>query len=279
MVGFLTEVGKRIADRWFTGLLLPGCLLLAVLGCAVRLGHAHALDSGRLTAGVEHVAQQWRDEPLRVLVAGALVIAAACLAGLAAQGCGWLTERCWLRHRRLIALPVLRRAARRFVPSRRQRAERAAERSGIVPVAGYLPQRPTWMSDRIRLIEARVYAQHWISATLAWPRVWLLADETARAPVHSARQRFAAAVTLAGWAECYGLAGLLWWPAAVIGGLTYAVALYRARAALDEFATLVESLVDIQGRALADSLGVPLPTGRITAAEGTLINDILHKGD
>ncbi|MEV7427560.1 MULTISPECIES: hypothetical protein [unclassified Streptomyces] len=279
MIGFLTEATKRIADRWFTELLLPGCLLLAVLGCALRLGHAHALDAEHLVTGIDHLVRQWRHEFVRAVVDVLLLVAAACVLGLAAQGCGWATGRCWLRSRRLIPLPGLRRAVRRFVPSRRDRAERAARRAGVVPVADYLPQRPTWMSDRVRLIEARVRAQHWISVTLAWPRVWLLADETARAPVQSASRRFGGAVVLAGWAECYALVGLLWWPALAIGGAAYAVALYRARVRLEEFATLVESLVDVRVRALCESLGVALSSGRITSAEGALVDDILHKGD
>jgi hypothetical protein len=42
-------------------------------------------------------------------------------------------------------------------------------------------------------------------------------------------------------------------------------------------ADLVEAAVDTYQRPLADALGVDLPHGRITPAEGARINDILNK--
>jgi hypothetical protein len=275
MIGLLTEVGKRIATRWFTEVLLPGLLLVAVIGCALALGHGQALDSDALVAAAERMWARLRGHPVRWVVELALAVAAAGLIGVAARGIGRLVQRFWLRERHVLPQWVQFRL-RRW--SRHQRALTAASRHGVEPVRAYLPQRPTWMSDRLRLIEARIRGQYWFSSTLAWPRIWLLTSEEVHAPVRHARARFDEACILAGWAVPYFLVGLYWWPAGLIGLTTTLVAWRRARLALDEFATLVESTIDIHWRTLVTALGVTITGDALTVGEAALIEDRLHKG-
>ncbi|MFE4256266.1 hypothetical protein ACFRU3_43970 [Streptomyces sp. NPDC056910] len=266
VTGILSEVGKHVSSRWVTAVLLPGLLLVALTAAGCHLGHGHALDVGELADWVDRLARAAHRRPARAAVAAGLALLAASLAGTVAGELGRAVERWWLRTR----------------PGhggrRRARALRAAERNGISPVEAYLPQRPTWMSDRVRLIEARVRAQYWFDAATAWPRLWLLVGDEVRRPVVEARMGFAEAVTLAGWSCLYGIAGVFWWPALVTAACVALTSWSRARSGLEEFATLVEGVIDVHHRALADALGVPLGGGGMTEAEGRRIDDILRKG-
>ena len=269
MIGFVTEVGKRIATAWLTAVLLPGLLLVAVTGGAVVLGHAHALDVGALERAVGRL----HDRPAGWVTGVALAAALAGVLGVTARGTGRLVQRFWLRERQVVP--------HRLVPerwSRHHRALAAARRHGVEPVRAYLPRRPTWMSDRLRLVEARIRAQYRFSATLAWPRLWLLTPDEVHAPLHASRARFDEACVLAGWAALYVVLGGYWWPAALIGVVAGVVAWRRARSALDEFATLVESAIDVHWRTLAAALGVTVSGDAITPAEAALIQDQLQKG-
>lgn len=94
MGGLLGELGKKLADRWLTLLVLPGALFLAAVAAAHVLGHSHALDAGVLTAQVT----AWASTPAVASAGGQVVLlvgvlAGAAGAGLAAQGCGSLVER------------------------------------------------------------------------------------------------------------------------------------------------------------------------------------------
>jgi hypothetical protein len=272
MTGLLTEVGKRITTRWFNSVLLPGLLLVGVAGCAAVLGHRNALNIDALTAAAQRTADSGRSRPVPFGVEVALALAAAGLLGVAARGTGRLVQRFWLRERRF--LPGLVRS--RW--SRRSRELAAARRRGIDPVRAYLTQRPTWMGDRARLIEARVRAQYRFGAALVWPRIWLLTPDHVRAPIGNARTRFDDAGVLAGWAALYVLVGVWWWPAALAGLVTGLTAVRRARVALDEFGALVESAIDLHWRALAAALGIAIAGQEISEAEAALIEDRLHKG-
>ncbi|MFF2996575.1 hypothetical protein ACFVTC_18695 [Streptomyces sp. NPDC057950] len=266
VTGILSEVGKHVSSRWVTAVFLPGLLLVAVATAGCHLGHAHALDAGELADWVDRLAREAHRRPARAAVAAGVALLAAGLAGTVAAELGGAVERWWLR------------TGPGHGGRRRARALRAAERNGISTVDAYLPQRPTWMSDRVRLIEARIRAQHWFDAVTAWPRLWLLLSDEERRPVAEARIGFAEAVTLAGWGCLYGIAGIFWWPALVTAACVLLTSWRRARSGLEEFATLVEAVVDIRHRALADALGVPLGDGGMTEAEGRRIDDILRKG-
>ncbi|MFG3496745.1 hypothetical protein [Streptomyces sp. NPDC047886] len=267
VTGILSEVGKHVSTHWFRAVLLPGLLLVLVTVAGFRLGHGDALDSGRLTAWADGVAAGWRGRPARTVVDIALVLLAAGLAGTAAGALGRAIERWWLR-------PGRPGSGRR----RRGRALAVAERDGVTVVEAYLPRRPTWMSDRVRLVEARIRAQYWFDVALVWPRLWLLIGDETRRPVVEARTGFADAVTLAGWGCLYLVAGLFWWPALVVGAGVLLTGWSRARSGLEEFATLVEAVVDVHHRTLAEALGMPLDGAGVTEAEGRNMDDMLRKG-
>jgi hypothetical protein len=266
VTGILAEIGKHVSRRWFTEVLLPGLLLVTVTAAGLHLGHGRALDVGRLTVWVERLTRDWRGHPARAVVDAGLALLAAGVAGTVAGELGRAIERVWLR------------AGASGGESRRRRALKAAERDDVTVVEAYLPQRPTWMSDRVRLIEARIRAQYWFDASTAWPRVWLLIGDEVRRPIVDARTGFSEAVTLAGWGCLYLLAGIVWWPALVIGACVFITAWRRARGSLEELATLIEAVIDVHHRALAEALGVPLAAGGVTEAEGRMIDDILRKG-
>lgn len=266
VTGILTEVGRHVSSRWFTAVLLPGLLLVILTMTGFHLGHEHALDVGRLSAWVDETLRRWRDRPSDAAVGVALTLLAAGVLGTLARELGGVIERLWLR------------GGRSSGGRRRRRALRAGERDGITVVAAYLPQRATWMSDRVRLVEVRVRAQYWFDAAMAWPRLWLLVGDEVRQPVVAARTLFAEAVTLAAWGYLYLVAGVLWWPALIAGSGVSFIAWRRARVSLEELATLIEAVIDVHHRTLTEALGVPLGPEGITEADGRMIDDALRKG-
>jgi hypothetical protein len=255
MTGILTEVGRRLNNGWLLSVWLPGILFLAVAGCAITLGHGHALDADLLAVRVDTTSADLRAHLGRLVVALGAVAVAAGIIGTAAGGVGALVERWWLRTR-----PV-----------------DPPQSDGRSAIAAYLPTQPTAMSEQLRQLEARVHAQYWISVTLAWPRLWLLVDDAVRQPLLDARTRFAEAVRLAGWSVLYLLVGLWWWPALLAAAIVHATAWRRARVSLAEFTDLVEATVDTHHRALATALGITLSQPGITESEGALIDDQLRK--
>ncbi|TMR93073.1 hypothetical protein [Nonomuraea basaltis] len=119
MGGLLAELGKKIADRWFTLLVLPGLLYVAALAAAHALGHTHPFDARRVTDRLDTVNADAASAAGLALLGAYLLAAAA--AGLAAQGLGSLVERLWLAAdwagwppplRRLAALRTRRRHRR-----------------------------------------------------------------------------------------------------------------------------------------------------------------------
>ncbi|MFF3335320.1 hypothetical protein ACFYWX_38250 [Streptomyces sp. NPDC002888] len=266
VTGILAEIGKHVSSRWFTTVLLPGLLLVASTAVGARLGHGQALDVGELTGWVEETLRGWRQRPADAVVDVGLALLAAGVAGTVAGALGRGIERVWLR------------AGASDGGRRRRRALSAAERDGVTVVPAYLPQRPTWMSDRVRLVEARTRAQYWFDAAAAWPRLWLLLGDEARRPVVAVRAAFAESVTLAGWGCLYLLSGVLWWPALVVGACVFVTGWRRARGSLEELATLIEAVIDVHHRSLAEALGVPLGAEGVTEAEGRRIDDMLRKG-
>ena len=272
MIGALTEVGRRVNGRWLTAVLLPGLLLVAVAAVAAALGHARALDLGHLAAMAERTGRDLAANPGRLVLAVATALCTAGLAGAAAPGLGRLAERWWLRQRFLTGDRLTRTRW-----SRRSRTLAAARRAGRPVVAAYLPQCPTWLGDRVRLIEARVRAQYHVSAALVWPRLWLLLDEDARRPVSDARTRYGEATALVGWAVPYLLLGVRWWPTLLIGAGMLLTAWVRLRDNLAELAELAESAIDLRLRDLAEALGLPLAGAEPSAAEGRALDDRLGK--
>lgn len=96
MTGFLAELGKSLADRWLSLLILPGALLIAAVAAAGTLGQAHALDATLLRARITAVAATpSAHSPGALLLAIGGILAASALAGLTAVALGSITARVW----------------------------------------------------------------------------------------------------------------------------------------------------------------------------------------
>jgi hypothetical protein len=145
--------------------------------------------------------------------------------------------------------------------------------------AVYLPARPTWIADRIRLVDDRVAAQYGLRLALIWSRLWLLLAPDDRTHVTQARDRLDRAGMLAGWAVLYSALAFRWWPAVPLGVALGVFAWWRARSAAALFADIIESIVDLRYRDLVVALGFPVEAGRpLATATADAINDLLHKG-
>ncbi|MFC6081233.1 hypothetical protein [Sphaerisporangium aureirubrum] len=269
MEALLGELGRRIADRWLVQLVLPGLLWLAAAATALTLGHARALDFDRLVRHADLAARAVpaRPAPITLTIAAALALAA--LAGLAAQLIARALQAVWAGQWKPPAGSLAGRLTSR-------RTKKARDR-GPVPDR-YLPARPTWIGDRLRLAGERVNAQYGLHLPIIWTALWQLLDDPARTPVQDARDRFDQSLRLAAWGVLHIALAVLWWPALLIGAVTLTTAWRRGRATAATLADVVEATVDTHHRALADSLGIQLPHGRLTAAESALINDQLYKG-
>jgi hypothetical protein len=93
---FLGELGKKLADRWLTLLVLPGLLYVTVITVAGVLGQHHATDPGVLRTWVDTVAAAPASgSPARVLAGAIGILTGAAGAGLAATALGQLTQQAW----------------------------------------------------------------------------------------------------------------------------------------------------------------------------------------
>ncbi|CAL9666889.1 hypothetical protein [Streptomyces sp. enrichment culture] len=154
--------------------------------------------------------------------------------------------------------------------------DRLADRRNRICLAE--PTRPLWIGDRLAATDARVYAAYGLDLGTAWPRLWLTVPEETRAEVRLAATAFDAAAGLAGWGLLYLLLGAVWWPAAVAGVVVCAVGWRRGRVCVSVYADLVESVVDLHGRPLAQALGLTEDPGPMTEELGTEITAVVRKG-
>jgi hypothetical protein len=274
MSALLTGIGTRIAERWLQTVVLAGLLWIATLVIAVRLGHEHPFDVGRLSTWLDEIA---RDRVGRsasaVLLAVAAALLAAGAAGLTAGALGGAFQRLWgaagagpplswmvrwrLRVRRR-RVERARRAIARAVAHRRRggRLLLAYARHTARRRKPHEPERPTRIGDVFHGVAVRVHRRYALDLEPTWPRLWALLPETLRADVTAARQAYDAAARLAGWALLYLALAVLWWPGALAGAAVLATAVGRARDAASLLATLVETAVDLHLTDLAERLGV-----------------------
>lgn len=271
----LGEAGRRLSDRWLTRALLPGLLWCAIAAFAVLPGRGTVVDVRGAALAAARALDHLREHTSLAVVCGLLALAAATGAAAGAQAIGALARLAWLG-----SWPgPARRVAAALTGRRRAAALRRLEAGGRALPAAYLPARPTWIADRIRLTDDRIFAQYGLRLGLVWPRLWLLLEPDARNQVTRARDRFEQAGVLAGWAVLYLVPAPWWWPALPIGLGLGALAWWRARSAAALFADIVEATVDLHHRRLAAELGFPVEAGRVLdAATADAINDQLHKG-
>jgi hypothetical protein len=280
---FLGELGKKLADRWLTLLVLPGLLYITVITVAGVLGQGHATDPGALRTWVDMVAAAPASRSPAGVLAGAVgILTGAAGAGLAATALGQLTQQAWTTPGRRAPARWLtswrRRRWNRAYTTVRTALEAAAARTAATaspppaPVLGLAAavaactwiclveaDRPTWIGDRLRAADERIHRTYRLDLSAAWPRLWLLIPETARTELTAAHDSYTAAARLAGWAFLYLTVGAWWWPALVIAAATGVTAWIRARAATAVLADLVETTVDLYGPELARQLGITCP--------------------
>ncbi|MEQ4720607.1 hypothetical protein [Nonomuraea sp. B19D2] len=291
---FLSEFGKKLAERWFSLLVLPGALFLAVAVAARTLGHAHATDLPRLAGQVTAWAAGPAAGGWRQVVLLAAILAAAAMAGLAAQGLGALVERLtlaagwhnWPAPLRLCAARLVARRLRRWnaaatrwhrlreeaarARARGRRADPAARRAArraMTRVALEPPDRPTWCGDRLNAVAVRLERDLHVDASVCWPHLWLILPDATRAEITTARQALTRATTLTAWAALYLTLTWWWWPAAAIGGVLALAGWRRARAAADAYAVLLEAAARLHIRDLANQLGLDAAASPADAGE------------
>ncbi|CAL9647237.1 hypothetical protein [Streptomyces sp. enrichment culture] len=302
MGGFLSELGKRLAEQWMSLLVLPGALYLAFCAVAHSLGHAHALDVGRLTERIT----SWADAPAVGTVGGqvvllAAVLAAAAMTGLVAQAAGSVIERLHLAAGWRAWPPGLRQLARWRTARRRSRWERAASawhrqrkatglahaagepvdpaplraaHAAMTRIAAEAPDRPTWSGDRVHAAAVRMDRDHHLDFAAVWPHLWLILPDGTRAEITAARQALARAGTLGAWALLYLALTPWWWPAAVVGAGTALTSWRRTRAAADTFGLLLEAVTRLYARDLAGQLGAHV-IGLLTRPAGDSLSRLV----
>ncbi|MGQ0773244.1 MAG: hypothetical protein ACT4NY_02305 [Pseudonocardiales bacterium] len=304
MGGFLAELGKKLAERWLSLLVLPGLLYLGALAAAYTLGHRHPFDVARITRQLD----TWTTSPGVTSASGLVLvllvgILAAAGVGLAAQALGSLTERVWLADRWQSWPPPFRHLAASRTTIREKRwtaatqnyqsqldtkgAQRAGRvetltgedlgqaRRAVTRIAQEEPTRPTWIGDRIHAAITRLDREYDLGLATIWPHLWLAMPETTRTEITSARESLARATTLAGWGLLYLIAGTLWWPGLLIAAAIIGTAWRRARTAADTYALLIEAAARLYTADLARSLGID-HTGPLNQRTGLALTCLLQ---
>ncbi|MFD4231399.1 hypothetical protein [Streptomyces sp. NPDC058545] len=291
----MSELGKKLAERWLSLLVLPGALYLAVAVAAHTLGHTHPFDLPHLTQQIT----TWANPPATNTAGGQVVLLAAILAGaatagLAAQALGSLAERLCLATDWPAWPPPLRqlatwqtnrrhhrwtRAARIWHHHREQDAQALAHGQRTSPAARHAaeramtriapeePCRPTWIGDRLNAVAVRLERDHHLDLATIWPHLWLILLEETRTQITTARQNLTRATTLTAWALLYLPLTAWWWPAALITATLTLTAWARTRTATDTYALLLEATTRLHTRDLADRLGLN-PTSPLTPETG-----------
>lgn len=303
---FLAELGKKLAERWLSMLVVPGVLFLAVLAAARTLGHLHPFDFGLLTRQID----AWATAPSAarpsglaiVLVAGLLAAAGA---GVTAQALGSLVERIWLAEQ-WASWPAPARGIAKLRVHRRRRMWEAASknhqealdaraawlangrepaeepvvdldqtRRAMQRIALEAPARPTWTGDRIHAVVVRMDRDYQLDLPTVWPHLWLAMPETTRPEITTARESLSRAATLAGWGVLYLVAGALWWPGLLIPAAVIGTAWRRSRAAVEVYALLVEAAARLHTTELARSVGIE-HTGPLDQRTGFALTCLLQ---
>ena len=302
MGGLLDELGRKLADRWFQLLVLPGAFYLAVAIAAHTLGQSRPFDLHHLTTQVI----AWAKTPAASTAGGQVVLLAAALAGAAAAGlaaqalaavverltlaAGWGT---WIPPLRQLAGKRARSRQRRWDGSHRDysrlyrsaldsgtpepalRAERYAAYRARRRIALERPERPTWSGDRIQAAAVRLQRDLHLDLPTIWAGLWLILPDTARTEITAARQALPSATTLTAWAVLYALLAGLWWPAALIAVILAITGWHRTRTSANVYALLVETSTRLYARDLARQVSGEQPNA-FDAQAGDRLTAALH---
>ncbi|TCO47276.1 hypothetical protein [Actinocrispum wychmicini] len=272
MTTFFGELGRKLAEKWLSLLVMPGLLVLATAAVGATLGHSAPFDWDRLVRR----ADQWaRAVGTRPAVAQIGLLAAVLLAsfgvGLAVRALSGLTERLWLGQ---WWTPLARWGARRRAA--RWMNEQDPVRRNEISLAR--PARPTWMGDRLAASDVRVLNQYDVDLRAWWPRLWLVLDDPTRAELRAARAAFDDAATRATWAVGYLVTGLFWWPAGIVAVVVWITGWSRGRMAVRTYADLIESTVDLTAVVVARRLGFVGDHDRFTSEVGEALTAEFRKG-
>jgi hypothetical protein len=264
LTGLVTDVGRKLAERWSAAVVLPGLVFTAVAATALTLRQRHWSDAESLRHRLSALTGDGSGSTrTAVLLLG--VLAASCAAALLADALTGPYERAlqgsWPG--------PLGRGARRLTARRRARwqeredacraareraavgggAELAVELGGLEARRNLVsltpPECPTWIGDRLRAPAVRIRLEYRVELGDAWPRLWLLLPDSTRQPLTEARQRLDEAMRVGGWAVLYLLLGTVWWPSALVGAGAALVGWRRGRERAEVYAELVESAVDV----------------------------------
>ncbi|MFC8236475.1 hypothetical protein [Streptomyces sp. NPDC057284] len=274
MDGILSDLGKRIADRWFAFLILPGVPFAATVIVAWAMtpsGAAHALDLDILVRRLDTLGAT--AQTIKGIVSGCLLVAGVAVVAVLVRELSLIVNRLWLGR-----AAILCRLMRPGIRRRRRLALDTARRGGYALPERYLPHRATWIGDRFALLDERVAAQYGVSLARVWPRLWQLRDDRTPKVVSAAWDDYAAATVRVAWALPYLVISIFWWPAAPLGLALVLLGWSQGRRGADDFCVSCEAAIDVQLRRLAHIVGVPLPHKRVTTAEGRQIDGILAKG-
>ncbi|MGW0486064.1 hypothetical protein [Nonomuraea sp. NPDC003214] len=282
MISLLQELSKKAAERWAAIVLGPGLIFVACVVVGHHQGFGHALSIGHVRTLVPAGLLKdpaWLASMSAVLTLGAVV------AGLTATAAGRYVERLWmpggpqwyvrlltaLRARRWDRLNGRLRAAvteagrvmardrllgvddsRRFPAAHRLRAR--LDRLGETR-----PGEATWSAQRMADVTRHVHRRYGLDLALVWPHLWVLTDSDVRKELQNVVNGYAAAARLSVWGAAYLLvfAATGWWPAGIAGVVLLVIAWRRGRSAVSTLAPVLESVVDLHVRALAERLGVP----------------------
>ncbi|MFD4604363.1 hypothetical protein ACFWPQ_40900 [Streptomyces sp. NPDC058464] len=284
----LAELGKKLAERWLSLLVLPGALYLAVAATARTLGHSHPFDLHRLTGQIT----EWANAPAVGSTGGQVVLLAAALGGaaavgLVAQALGSLAEQLHLAAD-WRTWPVGAYSLAQWATERRQTswgtdaeawyrhrdrgpwadpAARQDAHAKMIRISPECPDRPTWSGDRIYAVAVRLERDYHLDLAALWPPLWLILPDTVRTEITAARQALARATTLTAWALLYLALAAWWWPATAITAVLAVTSWRRTRSAADTYATLLEAAARLHARDLAAQLGLD-PAGPFTQESG-----------
>jgi hypothetical protein len=285
----LGQAGSRLLDRWVALLAVPGTLFIAVAVLAPVLGQQHPFDLDALADWAGSRNELW-NTGAKAAVSLAVLALGATGAGLVAQIVGAGQMLWWLGSWPLPSWAFRRTERRRREWARLQddfaalvtrgnatsaEISRVGNRRNALALAE--PSSPTWIGDRIAATQSRVSNAYGLDLPAVWSRLWLILPDPAREEIRTARTRLDGAAVLSAWGILYLIVGVLWWPAAVVGVVTWITGWRTARQAVDGYAELVEAAVDLHGAALSPALGMPL-TGPLTPEAGRAITRQVRKG-
>lgn len=247
MTSFFGELGKKLAEKWLSLLVLPGLLLLVTAAVGGTLGHRRPFDWERLVDQADQWAKALGARPAVAQIGVlAVVVLGSVGVGLTVRALSGVTRRVWSGDWFPTAGWFTKRRINRWVradPLRRNAISRAK------------PARPTWMGDQLAAVDARLFNQYEVDLRAWWPRLWMVLDDSTRAELRAARAAFDDAAAQATWALGYVLLAAFWWPAVVIAVAVWIAGWTRGRAAIGGYADLIEATVDTNAVVLAKRLG------------------------